>query len=115
MSKNGSSEVEELIRMQAGEAVRLHKIITDARPFEVFLSEQLPWLKENVFKPMEHDMIAEIKKLDFVPNSIAQVAFINGQLISMDRVESRIRGRVQEAQDARAKLDEIENSTPSQG
>jgi hypothetical protein len=112
MEKN---EVDEIIRIQAAEAVRLQKVIQESIPFQIFADSQLPWLKENVFEPMTKEIILMVKGLDFVPNSIAQVAHIKGQLENMDRIENRILGRVQEARDARAKLDEIENSTPQEG
>lgn len=110
------TETDELIMLQAQEAARFQKIILEARPFEEFVeSGHLAWLKDNVFAPMEKDVMLLIKGLDFVPNSLAQLGHIKGQLEILDRVEARINGRIQEARDARSKLDEIANSTPHEG
>jgi len=108
------SEIDEIIRLQAQEASRYQKTILEARPFEEFIPH-LEWLKTNVFMPMQMEMILMVKGLDFVPNSIAQVAHIKGQLEALDRIESRILARIQEARDARQKLEEITNSTPQEG
>jgi len=109
-----TSEIDEVIRLAAGEASRWQKIIVEARPFEEFVDGgHLKWIKENVFAPMEREILTMIRGLDFVPNSVAQVAHIKGQMESLDRIESRILGRIQEARDARHKLDELASSTPS--
>lgn len=110
------TEVDDIIKLAAEQAAQWQQVIREARPFEEFVDGgHLKWLKENVFAPMEKDVMLLIKGLDFVPNSLAQLGHIKGQLEILDRVEARITGRIQEARDARAKLDEIANSTPHEG
>lgn len=101
--------------MAAEEAAKWQRIIREARPYEEFVEQgHLEWIKENVFTPMERDVLLMIRKLDFVPNSIAQLAHIKGQMETLDRIESRILARIQEARDAKQKLVELENSTPQE-
>ena len=110
------TEVDEVIKMAAEQAKRWQDIILEARPFEEFVDGgRLQWLKDNVFSPMEKEVLLMIRTLEFVPNSIAQLAHIKGQMETLDRIESRILARLQEARDARAKLDELAHSTPEQG
>ena len=107
------TEADEIIQMAAEQAAQWQKIIREAVAFEGF-EQHLGWLREAVFNPMEKEIITTIKGLDFVPNSIAQLAHIKGQLENMDRIEGRIRGRIQEARDARQKLQELADSTPGE-
>lgn len=110
------TEIDEIIKMQAEQAVRFQKIILEAQEYVQFVeSGKLEWLKKKIFEPMQLEMVLMIKGLDFVPNSVAQVAHIKGQLEVLDRIESRILGRIQEARDARQRLEEIENSTSARG
>lgn len=110
------TETDEIIKLAAEEAARWQQIIRDARPFEEFVEgKHIDWLKENVFTPMEKEMLRMIRGLDFVPNSLAQLGHIKGQLEALDRIEARIVSRIQEARDARQKLDELANSTPQEG
>lgn len=110
------TEVDEVIKIAAEQARLWQEIIREAQPFEKFVDDgRLDWLKENVFGPMEREVLLMIRKLDFVPNSIAQLAHIKGQMETLDGIETRIRARIQEARDARAKLDELANSTPEDG
>lgn len=107
-------ETDEIIRLQAEQAVKLHQLMLEAKPFEDFVSKgHLEWLKKNVFVEMERELILMVKGLDFVPNSIAQVAHMKGQLETLDRIESRILGRIQEANNARQKLLDLQHSTPN--
>jgi hypothetical protein len=64
---------------------------------------------------MEKDILKMLRKLDFVPSSLAQLGHIKGQLETLDGIEARIQGRIQEARDARQKLDDLANSTPVNG
>ena len=110
------TETDEIIKLAAEQASRWQQIIREARPFEEFVEQgKLEWLKAEIFAPMEKEVMLLIRGLDFVPNSIAQVAHIKGQLESLDRIEKRIQGRIQEAKDARRQLDELANSTPANG
>ncbi len=110
------TEMDDIIKTQAEEAAKWQQAIRDARPYEEFVEgKHLEWMKENIFAPMEKDMIRMIRGLDFVPSSVTQLAHIKGQLETMDRIESRILSRIQEARDARQKLDELANSTPQEG
>ena len=110
------TETDEIIKLAAEQAAQWQKIIRDARPYEEFVEQgKLEWLKAEVFAPMEREVLLMIRKLDFVPNSIAQLAHIKGQMESLDRVEARILGRIQEARDAKQKLEELANSTPQEG
>lgn len=110
------TETDEIIKLAAEQAKQWQQIIRDARSFEEFVeNKHLDWIKENVFVPMEKEVLLMIRKLDFVPNSIAQLAHIKGQMETMDRIESRILARIQEARDAKQKLEELANSTPSEG
>lgn len=110
------TETDEIIKLAAQEAQEWQKIIRDARPYEEFVEQgHLDWLKENVFAPMEKEVLLMIRKLDFVPNSIAQLAHIKGQMESLDRVEARILGQIQAAKDAKQKLNELADSTPANG
>jgi hypothetical protein len=110
------TETDEIIKLAAEQAAQWQKIIRDARPYEEFIEgKHLDWLKENIFAPMEKDMIGMIRGLDFVPSSVTQLAHIKGQLETLDRIESRIQSRIQEAREARQKLDELANSTPQEG
>lgn len=110
------TETDEIVKLAAQQATEWQKIIREARPYEEFVEQgKLDWLKENVFGPMEKEVLLMIRKLDFVPNSIAQLAHIKGQMETLDRIESRIQARIQEARDARQKLDELANSTPTNG
>ena len=110
------SEIDEVIKMAAQEASAWQKIILEARPYEEFVDQgHMKWIKENVFSPMEKEVLLMIRKLDFVPNSVAQLAHIKGQMEALDRIESRILGRIQEARDAREKLKELADSTPQEG
>ena len=109
------TETDEIIKLAAEQATQWQKIIRDARPYEEFVEQgKLEWIKENVFTPMEKEVLLMIRKLDFVPNSIAQLAHIKGQMETLDRIESRILARIQEARDAKQKLEELANSTPDQ-
>ena len=110
------TETDEIIKMAADQAAQWQKTIRDARPFEEFIEQgKLEWLKTEIFAPMEKEVMRMIRGLDFVPNSIAQLAHIKGQLESLDRIEKRILGRIQEARDAKRQLEELADSTPSNG
>lgn len=110
------TETEEIIRMQAEQAVQLQKIILEAQEFVQFVeSGRLEWLREKIFKPLQMEMLLMVKGLDFVPNSVAQVAHIKGQLEVMDRIESRILGPIENGRVARQRLEELQNSTPQEG
>jgi len=111
-----NTETDEIIKLAAEQAAQWQKIIRENRPFEEFVEgKHLEWLKENVFQPMEKDILQMIRKLDFVPSSLAQLGHIKGQLETLDGIEARINGRIQEARDARQKLDDLANSTPHEG
>lgn len=102
--------------LAAQQAAQWHQTIRDARPFEEFVEgKNLEWLKTNIFDPMEKDILRMIRKLDFVPSSLAQLGHIKGQLETLDGIEARINGRIQEARDARQRLDDLANSTPANG
>lgn len=110
------NESDEIIMLAAEQAAKWQAIIRDAGPYEEFIANNnLAWLKENIFNPIEKDVLTMIRKLDFVPNSVAQLAHIKGQMETLDRIESRILSRIQEARDARQKLEELANSTPQEG
>jgi len=110
------TETDEIIKMAAEQAAKWQQIIREAQPFEEFVgNKHLEWIKENVFTPMEKEVLLMIRKLDFVPNSIAQLAHIKGQMETLDRIEARILARIQEARDARQKLEELAESTPTNG
>jgi hypothetical protein len=110
------TEIDEIIKFSAEEAAKWQQTIRDAAPFEAFVeNKHLDWLKENVFAPMEKDLLRMIRGLDFVPNSLAQLGHIKGQMEALDRVEARILSKIQEARDARQKLDELADSTPQEG
>lgn len=110
------TETDEIIKLAADQAAQWQKIIREARPYEEFVDQgHLAWLKENIFSPMEKEVLLMIRKLDFVPNSIAQLAHIKGQMETLDRIELRILARIQEARDAQQKLEELANSTPANG
>ena len=110
------NEPDEIVMLAAEEVVKWQATIRDARPYEEFVANNnLHWLKENIFNPIEKDVLTMIRKLDFVPNSIAQLAHIKGQMETLDRIELRILSRIQEAREARQKLEELANSTPQEG
>ena len=115
MAKPKLKQLDEIIREQAEMAMQAQKVIQDSIPFEKFLAEQLPWLEEHVFQPMRLDMLTLVKGLDFVHNSIAQVAHIKGQLEALDRIVSRIQGPINSANAARLQLEQLQNSTPQEG
>ena len=110
------TEVDDIIKLAADQAAQWQKLIREAEPYEEFVREgKLEWLQENVFVPMEHEMMLMIRGLDFVPNSLAQLGNIKGQLETLDRISSRIMSRIQEGRDARQKLEDLANSTPANG
>ena len=110
------TETDEIIKLAADQAAKWQQIIREAQPFEEFVANKhLDWIKESVFAPMEKEVLLMIRKLDFVPSSIAQLAHIKGQMETLDRIESRILARIQEARDARQKLEELATSTPQEG
>jgi hypothetical protein len=110
------TETDEIIKLAAEQATLWQKTIRDAQPFREFVEQgKLDFLKENVFGPMEKDILAMIRKLDFVPSSLAQLGHIKGQLETLDSIEGRIMGRIKEARDAAQKLNDLADSTPVNG
>lgn len=106
-------ELEKMIRMQAENAQRLQKIITDGHALEKWVQDgHLEFIESKVFRAIEQKAFQTIKSPDFDPASVSQVAQLKALCLTLDFIRNDINTQLAIVKDARTTLNNLENSTP---
>lgn len=106
-------EIEDSIRKRAQYAQQLQQTITNGQEMERWVAEgHLKFIEDRVFKAMEQKAFHTIKAPEFDPANVSHVAQLKALCQSLDLIRDEINGQVSAVVDARAKFNDLENSTP---
>lgn len=106
-------EVEEFIRASAQQAQAWQAQITADEDLEKWCAEgHWAYLRAKVLDQIEREAFATIKNPAFDVTNVNQIAQFKALCQTIDLIEAKINQRVAMVADARAKLRDLENSTP---
>lgn len=106
-------EVEDFIRASAQQAQKWQAQITADEDLEKWCADgHWTYLRAKVLDQIEREAFASIKNPAFDPTNFSQVSQLKALCQTIDLIEVKINQRLAMVADARAKLRDLENSTP---
>ena len=108
-------EVENFIRATAQQAQEWQRAITNDEDLEKWVADgNWTYLRAKVLDGIELAAFRTVKNPAFDPTNFSQVAQFKALCQTIDLIEQSINQRVAMVQDARAKLRDLEMSTPKE-
>lgn len=108
--------MEQLIRLQADNAQKLQRLITSDEDVEKWVSDgHWDFLERRVLADVEKEAFQTIKNPAFDPANLSQVAQLKALCQVIDILRNKIMSRVNAIKDARALLNDLQNSTLKEG